>query len=516
MFLAGIKLGSVAVADESNQLPCFRIPVNRLEGGAFSPSGREFYIAVNDQYVNLWELFCAYWPEIGGALTGAMGVVFAVALRRILRRPQIEGERHCRQCNYCLRGSASDRCPECFTPAVRTVQGRSVRRRLWPFLLPMAAVTALYGAFWAVGLPRVGWVGQLVNWRLYQTDAGVRWSWLDWSRYGRPVDRVIEIDVQGGGIRRTVFETPATLFRLFVPLAVTPDGSSLVLPIDDQLSLVSVAAGTVLQTLASPHDFEEVVGFDGDGAVVYATYLDRKAQRTTLIAWDMRTDKSSQLLSTGIHTDNLGTPPVTMHWPHRLFRVPGQPLRFLELLSSSAGEHDDPVRAVLYSCDEAPPVAMPFMVRQSAYSGPGFSTDGSRAYFAPPLESLAVSVLPPGQAPAEFRPPTGFRIFTWRCAESQVGHMVVLASRTGTEMSSLLIADLDQPGWLGTIDLPSELHGSRVFVSSNADYCAVEVYHRVPAYSRGALTVELLFYDLRRFHATASKVDLRDSHQPRE
>src|SRR5262249_38977096 len=142
-----------------------------IQSAAFSPDGETLYVLINDQAINLWAILVYFWPEIGGGLVALAAILFLLALRRILRTPRLPAQPHCRPCNYCLKSAPSQVCPECGKPIKRTIRGRTTRRRVLVFVIPLGVVALAYSLPWAFWLPRPGWFSRSVNWWSYDIEA---------------------------------------------------------------------------------------------------------------------------------------------------------------------------------------------------------------------------------------------------------------------------------------------------------------------------------------------------------
>ena len=80
----------------------------RFYAVATDPNAPKVYVAEYARALNLWSLAVYYWPELLALLLLIIAPVFLLALRRVIRRPRVAGELHCRKCNYQLTALKSE------------------------------------------------------------------------------------------------------------------------------------------------------------------------------------------------------------------------------------------------------------------------------------------------------------------------------------------------------------------------------------------------------------------------
>jgi hypothetical protein len=146
-----MALGSSAAVPQSDETteslptlpPLHRIAFpadERIVAAVFSSDGTVLRVVTDRRAVNVWALGIYYWPEILGCLSGIAAVVCIRKVLSVRRNPQIVGAPHCRNCNYCLAGLVSDRCPECGALKKRFRSGKTAIRRALPFVVALLGV----------------------------------------------------------------------------------------------------------------------------------------------------------------------------------------------------------------------------------------------------------------------------------------------------------------------------------------------------------------------------------------
>lgn len=301
---------------------------------ALSPDGRTLYVLTFGYPVNLWEVLIYYWPEIGGVALALAALFVLMVVRHIRRTPRLVGEFHCRKCNYCLRGTAAGRCPECFTSTRRAVFGRSTAHRALPHAIPSLLIAVSYGSLWAFAVPRTGGVSAWLSWWSYDAETAVSKLGLHLREWRRLCDRIVEIDTEAGVIRRTLM-TRAVSRATNCPFAVTPDGTGIVMPLheNDALGLISTSDGRIIRSLEWPAiplrktvgRWVQIAGFDEAGTGVVIVAFDETKRQSSLIAWDVQTGEATNLLEAPADIIR------NIHVPRRYHRLPRSDQRFLEV-----------------------------------------------------------------------------------------------------------------------------------------------------------------------------------------
>lgn len=500
-----------------------RFPGNPYVGSAaFAADGERLFVHVDGQAVNAWEILVYYWPEGLGAVTAATVLFCSIALRRISRRKRFVGAPHCRRCNYCLTGCTSGRCPECGNAVVRPIRGRPMWLRALPFVLPLAIVVAGYGSLWILRAPRAGYVATWVNWWSYDLHDWARDKGVSLTRWLRQVDRILEVDVESGQTLRTLITRPNRLHP-WCPVTVTPDGSGLLMTIDDgdRLALVSTRSGSVMRTLAygdfasvRTSRWTQIAGFDDAGRTVYIVLLDKPEKKTVLLAWNLRSGESSKLLEVDADIVQSQNGPAAP-WARRFYQVPGSiPERFLELPHSMAvGNRGTPTEFNVRGGADLQRIVCRFAKAIWGHSAPSFTSDGRRVYLHGSGfgEGLVAFELETGTAlPALHAPP--FHNISFQVSKTpQRGWVVIHGSgrpRPAKNLLSLftsaffrtdvfLVADLDQRSWIGRYDQPPEGIYLNLFASPDGRFFAANGFLRNSKGAGGRYQQELLIYDLR-------------------
>ncbi|MCC7343272.1 MAG: hypothetical protein IT170_19490 [Bryobacterales bacterium] len=476
----------------------------------FSPDGTTLYAVGEVQAINLWEMLAYYWPEIGGTIVAITVLLFLIVLRRVLRTPRLPGQPHCRRCNYCLKGAASDRCPECFTPTKSPRRGRTTRRRLLPLSLLTAIMLVGYASPWIFWLPRTGWFGASLRWWSHDLEGLALKRNINLSAWRRPVGFVYAIDVIGGTVTRR-FEITLTGFMLHFDITVTPDGTGLLVPLPDGLALLDARTGRTLRTLPSPVPtsntscFRQFVGFDDTGQEAYVVILDEAADRTRLLRWNMETNECSCLLE--VKCDTVTPWPATQpqKWPHWLYKVPGGTPRFLELESGLAGmsRRDGSLSTMkaryhIFGTNNEHVFSVDFVAPEPK-CGPGFSSDGARTFFLDFNAGLMPFFLASGEAEDD-RALSGHGLLGHTpCDQAQIGRMVVVVrvEQESSRRRDFAVADLDSREWIGRFTSPPENGFTRIIVAPNKEFFAATAFVLKIKTATGDHLHELMIYDMR-------------------
>lgn len=358
-----------------------------IRGITFSADGHSIFVHLQDLAINLWEVLVYYWPEVLGTLTAVTTIVCTIALWRITHRKRLVGEPHCRQCNYCLKGCESERCPECGAQIKRPVIGRSMRRRTWPFAAPLVFMLALYGSLWLLRVPRSGYVRDWIHWWSYGLAA---WACESNSpladRWGRLVNRIVEVDVATGELLETSVTWGSSQLVGF-PITLTPDGAHLLMTLQDhdRLSLISTRSGRVVKRLSYGKwpkrrisRWRQVAGFDDAGKTVYLVAFDQKGHKTYLLAWEWQSDQTTVLLESDAETQSSKPGPTTL--PREYHYIPGtSPPHFLEL-PASYRVGDEAIEILVRDSSQPNRVVTRFSTTLWAYFDTPISPDGKSVF----------------------------------------------------------------------------------------------------------------------------------------
>ncbi len=496
--MLGVAGGSpISTGAEPGPLHCIQFERDPLVSGvAFSPDGQTAYVLVKDNAINLWEILAYHWPEVGGAAVAVSVVALLFVFWRVARKPQLPGEPHCRRCNYCLKGAVSDRCPECSAPIKRPIVGRTMRRRLVWIAPSVSVVVIVYATLWLSGLSRTGAIRTWLDWWSYDIEKLALDRGINLSSWNRVVDRIYEIDVIGGTIRRTL----ATRYAASLDFGIvgTPDGEGLILPIaeGERLALVSTRTGAIRRTLRNPvatdadDVWEQVAGFDEESSVAYVVAVDESAARTKLMRWDLKDGASSVVLDLDADTgiNSIGRSDV---FPHRLYRIPGPRPRFLELKGDRSFD-DVKVSAEARVIDLSGGATIPsasFVAPLTPGLAPGFSADGEFAFFGNCDSGFVRVALSTGST--GIVPRSGSPGLT-PCNMAHYGRMVLhgYAKRsTGRPMETrFLIADLESGDWIARSG--PEVPPLDIWVAPRGQFFAAWSFLSLSNYEKG-----ILFYD---------------------
>lgn len=507
-----LAMTAAAPADDPGPIHRLRLPGNpSIFSAAFSPDGETLYAVGQAQAINLWEILVYYWPEIGGTIVAVTVLLFLFVLRRVLRTPRLPGEPHCRRCNYCLKGAASDRCPECFTPTRRPRLGRTTRRRILPIAIPAVIALLGYAGAWVCWLPRLGWVGESCKWRSYDLYTAALAHGVNLTAWQRPVDNIYVIDVVPGTVTH-ILETSCAAWMVGLDIAVTPDGSGILLPLPEGLALLDAETGTVRRMLPNPVTpinmpscWAQIAGFDDPGNVAYVVVLDEAADRTKVLRWDMGTSEASLLLSLACESTTAmnGQP---LKCAHRVYRVPGGSPRFLELrshLGVDLGAIGRPpqksqVRYHIFGTNHEHLFTVDFDAVVPPFTGPGLSRDGSRTFLRDDERALAAYVLATGQ-PERARSLRRSGIGHTPCGPAQVGRMVISTWSDNPDgvRRGFAVADLESGNWIGNCSLPPDDAFIGIFVAPNGHFFAANGFLWKAKLPTGDFQHDLLIYDMR-------------------
>lgn len=268
-----------------------------IEGAAFSPDRQTVYVQVSVQAINVTEIVAAFWIEILGALGLFLFLVTLIALWRIRRRPRMTGELHCRRCNYCLKGSPSDRCPECGHPIRRPIMGRSTLRRLLPCLIALAVYAFISSTAILIGYPIGIWAAErapLWSTGLAGTAASVG---INLTRWNRPIEQILAFDATTGNLLRVVHTSGAVPSVTDIAPIVSPDGRRLftvldatqeLLAVDTQSGAVRARARAGNREPLTSSRWQGVLGFLPDGSMI-ACVIDQFVG-TRIVHWSYTTE----------------------------------------------------------------------------------------------------------------------------------------------------------------------------------------------------------------------------------
>jgi len=504
---------------ESDPLDKYK-PMHRLTfpgnpyigSAAFSADGETIFVHLTDQAINIWEILVYYGPELLGALTALTTLVCLFALWRIIRRKRLVGEPHCRKCNYCLHGCESERCPECGWVIRRPVIGRPMWRRIFPWTAPLALVVVVYGALWALRLPRSSWVNNCVNW----------WShdlllWADekniapLTQWSRSVDRIVEVDVATGKTLRTLITRPAYMPPLMFPLRVTPDGSGLLITLReaDRLALVSTRSGRVVRALSSAaapppglSRWRQVAGFDEAGQTAHVVLLDEATRKTKLMAWNLPSGNSTILFESDAEV-HAGQHKRPMIMARRYYRIPGSaPSRFLEM-PNGYGVGSEPATFRVVVPTAADPVATELATTFEGHSQPYFSADGRRVHLhTRDRPSLAEFDLFTGDVLSTVQPPAWHNHYFIGCSDERNHRYILegihhsLARPWPTHTRVFLLRDTASSRWIGRYVMPDNWICLQLCASPDGRWFAAHGFRGGNKIS-GQYEQELLIYDLR-------------------
>ena len=310
---------STSVMKYSDDSPPVREIVARnnqeIQAFAYSHDGKSIYLAINDKAINLWEVTVYYWPEVLGALVGLSTLACLLRIVRIRRAKRLVGEPYCRKCNYCLRGTTSERCPECGHTSTRVVIGRSMKRRLMPTMMVAVMFLGGYGFLWAAKTPRTGLMSSYLNWWSYdlcEWAASRNQNWLQ-NRTQR-VARVVEIDAEAGQETRTVY-TAAGRFDGDVirqSFFSSPKSSHVAIQLTDPVRwiILNPASGRVENCVEGcdvPASYgsrlHEIIGFDSTGENLFGIVINETTEKGNIIAWNTRTSELSAVLECEAESD---------------------------------------------------------------------------------------------------------------------------------------------------------------------------------------------------------------------
>lgn len=193
----------------------------RFSNLTVAADGKAVYVLSTRPAVNLWKTVVGYSPEI---LTILGCVMTLLVLRRVARRPQVVGERYCRQCNYLLRNHESERCSECGGEVSERSVMRGARRK--PRVVLLTSLMAMFVVLYlsnGLELLRFCSATEWLDWRSTSLadKVPVRWRYLNatmdqvWS-----IDR---IDLQTGALTVTLLDARDALRGL----AFAADGQSM-------------------------------------------------------------------------------------------------------------------------------------------------------------------------------------------------------------------------------------------------------------------------------------------------
>ncbi len=369
-----------------------------------------------------------------------------------------------------------------------------------PWAIPVSVTLVGYGALWACQLPRVGPLNRWLSWWSYDIEAVALRRGINLVRWRETVERVYEVDVPGGGVRRTIFAQQFS--RSFANIAITPDGSGLLIPLrDHRLGLVSTATGRVSRTLESVVDTaspsggcRQIVGFDFGGQGVYVTFLDELEKRTKLVRWDISSNSHSLVLEVGAEVMLQST------LPHRFYQIPGDSPVFLELGGGNLPQGSNVIARVH---DPSPTHWYPVDLLSAPYPffAPSFSGDGSQVYFGCTTQGeVATSSLRNGRALTNWCPPGDCEVLQVTSDNPQHDRMVI-AGRDHEHALAFLIVDLQTGRLLGSVRQPDDIATKAIYVSPGGRFLATDSFcHKVKPEQ-----AELLIYDLQAVQQTTDE-----------
>lgn len=295
----------------------------------FHPDGARAYGLFHAETLDMWKLAVNYWPEAGGVVVGLIGLPLVMLAVRALRRPQRANQLYCRRCNYNLAGlpalstlgkgppkEPEARCPECGVDLNRRRPVRGIptwKRAAIPLCVSIALVAG-YASLWAFHLPRSGTATTWVNWTSkWWYDQAQQRQWTDLlKKYRTRGDLIIEYDLATGRTNRTLYRS--SLATSFPPL-LTPDGLMMIVsgPVQGSLARISTETGRRLgwiQVAPPASDWDPfappVIGFNGRGDQAYLNVADHPSSLSRLLAWDLRRDEATQVLTAELYKDEFG------------------------------------------------------------------------------------------------------------------------------------------------------------------------------------------------------------------
>lgn len=252
----------------------------------FSPDSRTIYCLADGKSIDLWKAGLDKWPQVVGGALGLVVLLYALVLRRVLKRPQARGEPYCRKCNYNVvsqavteesnvlvpyRFSPGVLCPECGIDLSRKVprRGKPAARRLWFPSCALALCTVAYAWMLLGGFPLPSTQHRPYIWSAWIDGLAERHriGWL--LKHQTRTARIMMVDVKSGTVTGPL--------RSFISawmnptMRISPDGRFLAVPeITNKLRWVSTRTGRVVATTTGGEfrAFQEagiVVGFDGPG-----------------------------------------------------------------------------------------------------------------------------------------------------------------------------------------------------------------------------------------------------------
>jgi hypothetical protein len=455
-----------------------------IQAFAYSHDGKSIYLPINDKAINLWEVSVYYWPEVLGALVGLLTLACLLRIVRICRARRLVGEPYCRKCNYCLRGTTSERCPECGQPSTRVVIGRSMKRRLMPTMMVAVMFLGSYGFLWAAKTPRTGLMSNYLNWwscDLCSWATSRNQIWL--QNHTQRVTRVVEIGADAGQETRTVFTAAGRLDDAIRPsFCASPKSSHVAIQLTDPIRwlILDTGSGKVencVEGLDVPASYgsrlHEIIGFDSTGENLFGIVINETTEKGNIIAWNTRTSALSAVLECEAESDWVRkgktrfTTSIFTYIPH------SSPARFVENRLYRGFFSRDSKLLIRDSAQPTKTKKGPSSAFDaSGGNGPVLSPDGRRCFgskFSPTGDSLVqIDLETMHERRLAMYPDRMSPTFVFNPANQTVGDLLLIGgslrirrqkgvtypSKTSTK--GLLVFDLKSTKWRGFYPLPDD------------------------------------------------------------
>lgn len=486
---------------------------------ALTPDGRELFVQLATNAINLSALPLMYWPELGGAIVALVLLWGALRIRRVLKAPQRVGEPHCRRCGYCLTGCPSERCPECGRATRRVRIGRGFLRRTWAASTLMALVAGPYAAAWATQAPRSGLLSGRFAWYSEQAaDWVARHKLDDWfPKPSKYLSRILVIDPASG---QTLRRLPALRYLdLFgFSMETTPDGRGLfvrrptfggatrrsgeILMLDSQSGAVRARLPGSDSAVSEGRDgSRQILGFSPDNGAAYVRLLDRDARKTRIVRWQLDNGRTRVLLEREAEVH--GTRGGEMILPPRFILVSADPLRVFEA-PAGHGVKDEPVTFHVHELGSEPRITCSFQARVRGYQTPQVWPEGNQVWLQ--LTSLDAQAfdLATGR-PMDALPAAPFITADLEAFEVARADRLMVFVTNSLGGSTISVRDLRRGQWIGALRLPSDalsIDDGRLSHDGRWLAARVTLGTRLPS---GRYPHVLCIYDLSALDAAASR-----------
>jgi len=483
-----------------------RLPENtRIGSPVFSPAGDKLYVQIDALTINIWEVLVFYWPEILGGVTGVIVPICVLALRRIVRRPRLVGELHCRKCNYCLKGAVSERCPECGAPVRRAVKGWQLRWRVAPVVVPLAEILLGYGGLWAWRVPRNCAAKDWVEWWSFDLAGWAARHGVSLVSWQTQASRIVVVDVTRARLERVL---KVGRFDRRCALTVTPDGRALLVSLGETVVLLQSTDGRVRHALRCDEYvggpggcWGTPAGYGADGDKAYLVAWDKARRTSSMVTWDLASGRGTLALQTVMVETGVyrGSDGGFWPWPPHFYRLPGPgPARFLEMPSSFHGE-----QGLFTYCRTHVLGDSGATTDMTIYPSPlelrGLTADGRQAWFRESESRLKVVDLQT-EVVSELGGPAGHRLMAEHtCCDARRNLVYIEGSTEGrfdshrqlVFHSVTLVYDASSKRFIGRFLWPSDVGHDGVCATSQR-LIAARTYNR----SGSAWADELLIFDL--------------------